>query len=373
MSQKAIRCSVYRGGTSRGVFFHKENLPAEQKECHRIFMDVMDAYNRSQVDGLGSGTSHTSKVVVISPPSHPEADVDYTFYQVGVGEEIVDDKGTCGNLMAAVGAFAINEHYVSGAGSQVEVKAWNTNIDKLISITVPLINGVPKVQGDYPMPGTVRTGAKYEVRILNPGGGKTGKTLPLGAIYENEDDRYSFVDLVNPFTYVAAEDVGLSGTEANDELSSNDSLLSELERIRVHSAVVGGLEPTLEAASNAPAIPKIAIVGKPQTYVTTSGKTVHAEDVDILAKMISMGNVHRTFAGSGLYNIAAATYLPGTLPNQFVRNREKNGIIRIGHPDGIAEVAVTPTNDGEDVAAVGLDRTVRLIMKGDVFVRNAED
>ncbi|QQK80851.1 PrpF protein [Salicibibacter cibi] len=370
MAQYAIPCSVYRGGTSRGLFFHEKDLPMNRREKHRVFLEAIDAYNPSQIDGLGSGTSHTSKVVVISPSEREDADVNYTFYQIGIGQEVVDDKGTCGNLMAAVGSFAVNENLVKGSTyTEGTVRAFNTNIGKMIAIHVPVENGLAKVQGSYQMPGAVNPGAKYAVHILDPGGGKTGKTLPLGSVHKENDLAYSFVDLVNPFVHLEASAFHLDGTESNDRMSSNEDLLANLETVRSGSAVASGMEETIEQARKAPAVPKVALVAPPRTYVTTSGTTINKKDIDITAKMISMGKVHRTFAGSGLYNLAASTLLPGTVPNR-IASVKQNGVVRIGHPDGIAEVMVSLTDDGEDISSVGLNRTARLIMKGEVYVRS---
>ncbi|MBP1934419.1 PrpF domain-containing protein [Ammoniphilus resinae] len=377
MAQFTVPCSVYRGGTSRGLFFHQKDLPQDPNLQRKVFLAGIDAYNVSQVNGLGSGTSHTSKVVVISPPSVEGADVDYTFYQIGIGEEIVDDKGTCGNLMAAVGAFAVDEGLVDLADHEqemVEVSVFNTNIGKMIKLQVPVIDGKAKVSGDYLMPGVYPSGAKFIVDILEPGGGKTGKTLPLGAASSlfigNKKVDVSFVDVVNPFVYLSSRSLGIKGIEPNHELSMNQQLLKELEEIRSHSAVEAGMEKTVVEAKLAPAVPKLAIVSEPQDYVTSDGKKISKEEVDIVAKMVSMGRFHRTFAGSGLYNLAAAVLLPGTLPNQLAQNMDnrKNQVVRIGHPEGIAEVRASLTTDGHDVAFVGLERTARRIMKGDLYI-----
>jgi 2-methylaconitate cis-trans-isomerase PrpF len=367
---------VYRGGTSRGLFFHKKDLPQNTYQQKRIFMVGIDAYNHSQINGLGSGTSHTSKVVVISPPSIEGADVDYTFYQIGIGEEIVDDKGTCGNLMAAVGSFAVDEGVVKVSPSDevVVITAFNTNIGRLIKLTVPVVNGKAKVSGDYFMPGVVSAGAKYVVGILSPGGGKTGSTLPLGpqidAISATGTYRVSFVDVVNPFVYLHGASLGIDGTELNSELSLNQTLLEKMEDIRCEMAVRAGMEKKTEDAKKAPAVPKIAVVSVPKDYYTSSGKLIRSDEVDIIAKMVSMGKFHRTFAGSGLYNLAASVLLPGTIPNQLSSLQGQTGerIVRIGHPEGIAEVRVSLTEDCQDVAFVGLDRTVRRIMKGELFI-----
>jgi 2-methylaconitate cis-trans-isomerase PrpF len=376
MSQYSVPCVVYRGGTSRGLFFHKRELPNNLEQRNQIFLNGIDAYNPSQVNGLGSGTSHTSKVVVISPSSVEGVDVDYTFYQVGIGQEFVDDSGTCGNLMAAVGPFAVDEGLVQVDSSQdyAVVNVFNTNIGKKIKLQVPVVSGKAKVHGDYYMSGVVKPGARIIVDLLQPGGGKTGKTLPLEARASVgtsvKDYEASFVDVVNPLIFLASSQFGLKGSELLTELSSNVSLLEELDTIRNRMAVTARMAETEEeASSKSPSVPKIGIVAEPQDYIATSGKSIKKEEIDIVARMISMGKFHRTFAGSGLYCLAAAAMLPGTVPNQFLkRNDRLEQTIRIGHPDGIVEIRVSLTEDGNDIASVGLDRTARRIMKGDLFI-----
>jgi 2-methylaconitate cis-trans-isomerase PrpF len=376
LSQFSVPCAVYRGGTSRGLFFNKRDLPEEFEQQKKIFMEGIDSYNPSQINGLGSGTSHTSKVCVISESTADGAAVNYTFYQIGIGKELVDDEGTCGNLMAAVGAFAVDEGYVEVDQDDeiVQVSVFNTNIKKMLQIKVPVVNGKAKVTGDYFMPGVNGTGAKFSVSIVSPGGGKTGKTLPLGAKYlvatNKKTYEVSFVDAVTPFVFVSALELEIKGTEPNSELSQNAALMEELENIRLQMDVAVGLSKTIEEAKQRPSIPKIAIVTELQDYVTSTGKQIKAEEVDIIAKMLSMGKIHRTFAGGGLYCLSAAAMLPGTIPNQFARKKDsiEKQVIRIGHPEGIAEVNVGLTSDGQDVSFVGLDRTARRIIKGDLFI-----
>lgn len=376
MSQHSIPCIVYRGGTSRGLFFHKKDLPENVEQRNRIFLNGIDAYNPSQVNGLGSGTSHTSKVVVISPSTVEGVHVDYTFYQIGIAEEFVDDRGTCGNLMAAVGPFAVDEGLVPVDSSQdyAVVSVFNTNIGKKIKLNVPVVNGKAKVAGDYYMSGLINPGAKIIVDLLTPGGGKTGKTLPLDARYSVstnlKDYEVSFVDVVNPFIFLSSHDFALRGSEQITELSANLSLMEELDTIRNKMSVaVGMAENEQEAKAKSPSVPKIGIVAEPQDYITSSGKKIKKEEIDIVARMISMGTFHRTFAGSGLYCLAAASILPDTVPNQFLtKNKEKKQTIRIGHPDGIVEIRVALTDDHKDIASVGLDRTARRIIKGDLFI-----
>ncbi|WP_226036657.1 PrpF domain-containing protein [Aquibacillus saliphilus] len=378
MSQYTLPCVVYRGGTSRGIFFHEKDLPNDPEKQRQIFLQSIDAYNNLQVNGLGGGNSHTSKVVVISPSLKENIDVNYTFYQVGIGVEVVDDRGTCGNLMAAVGAFAVDEGLVEAEydAEFIEVSVYNTNINKKLFLTVPLENGEAKVAGDYYIQGLSKPGARFRLDIFNPGGGKTGKTQPLGAVQtvktKNGTYAVSFVDVVNPCVYVASEALGINGTELNSELSTRDDLLEELEEIRCDISVQTGIADSLEAARKAPSIPKIAIVAKAQGYKTSDGRVINGEEVDIVTKMLSMGNFHRTFAASCLHNVASAALLKETVPNLLseLTDCSEEQMIRIGHPEGIVEVRVRLTDNQDDVAFVGLDRTARKIMKGDLFIES---
>lgn len=375
MIQSKIPCSVYRGGTSRGVFFHEKDLPKNPELKKKIFLQGIDAYNTTQVDGLGGGSSHTSKVVVISPNPNENIDINYTFYQIGVGQEIVDDSGTCGNLMAAVGAFAVEEKLVDVDvnAEYVEVNVYNTNIDKNLLLKVPIENGHAKIKGDYYVQGLAKPGAKFSINIYEPGGGKTGKTLPLGARFKVTTNKktyhVTFADIVNPCVFVSSLDLGVTNTEFNTELSKDKELLNELESIRCEAAVKVGMAKDVKEAHSKPAIPKIAIVSKPQDYETSQGHIIKKEDVDIVARMLSMGRFHRTFAASCLHNIGCSTMLKDTIPNQLsgITDRKGEKTVRVGHPEGVVEVRVRLTEDEKDVKFVGLDRTARQIMKGELY------
>ena len=269
MSQFSVPCSVYRGGTSRGLFFHKNDLPTDVTARNKIFLTGIDAYNLSQINGLGSGTSHTSKVCVISPSTQDGADVDFMFYQVGIGVQVVDEKGTCGNLMSAVGAFSVDEGLVpiGPAEKSVTVSVYNVNIKKILKIQVPVVNGKAQVNGDYQLPGVVKPGAMIRVAILNPGGGKTGETLLFGTktSIKNQRGAYkvSFVDIINPFVFIAASDVGLNGTEPSSQVSGNKELIEELNLLRDEMAVAAQMANNVEEARiKSGSIPKIAVVAE---------------------------------------------------------------------------------------------------------------
>lgn len=373
--QQSIRCAVYRGGTSRGLFFKEEDLPKDRALWNDIFLEGIDAYNVSQINGLGGGTSHTSKVMVIHPSSREDADLDYTFYQIGIGEPIVDSVGTCGNLMAGVGAFAVNEGYVDieEGAEAVTVRTFNRNIDRYVEMTVPVIRKQARVFGEDEMSGVVQKGAMMDLFIVSPGGGKTGSTFPKGTETDlrvgDRTYRVTFSDIVNPFIYVDARDFGFETFRTNEELAQDEALLETLKQIRIKGSVYFGVTKDETDAKNNPAVPKVALIYPKQRYVTTSGDVVEAEEYDILARMTSMDRIHRTFAGSGLYNIASCAGIDGTIPAKYASASLSN-VVRVAHPDGIVNVHVEWNEEKTDVTRVGLPRTAKRIMEGQLFIES---
>lgn len=374
MPQYSVPAAVYRGGTSRGIYFMDKDLPADPEERKRVLIHGIDAWNLSQVDGLGAGTSHTSKCVVISPSDRPGIHVNYQFVQVGIGKQIADAKGTCGNLMSGAAAFAVDEGLVpiEPGMDKVTVMLYDTNAAKDLAITVPLVDGKARTGGDYFMPGVVRSGALIRVEIVNPGGGKTGKTLPLGPTVELKTPRGAFTvtvtDMINMFVFINAADLNLTGAEPFSQLSVDAELIETLNSIRDAAAVALGWAKTPEEArETTPSVPKIAIVAPPQNYMGSTVGEVPADSVDIVTRAVSMGRLHRTFPASGLYCLAGTCLLPGTIPHSLCRPQPAGETtIRIGHPDGVADVRVTPS--ATDIHSVGMDRTARRIMRGEVYV-----
>lgn len=374
MPQQAVKCSIYRGGTSRGIFFNKRDLPSDEGAMKKIFYQAIDVYNFSQIDGLGAATSHTSKIVVVGTQTKVGADINYTFYQMGIGAEIADADGTCGNLMSAVGPFAINEGLVKvGIGETIKkIIIYDTNIDKVIEAYVPVVKERAQTSGDYQMKGVIRSGAKIRMDIVKPGGGKTGVSLPLGAIsgLAGLDKAYqvTFADIVNPLLLVEIKEFGYVGNESLSILSADVTFMERLKYLRNQAVVkIGWAKDQQDAGVQSPVIPRLAIIAPAMDYTTTSGKQVQAQDVDIIAKLLSFNKLHRTFAASGLYCLAASCCLQGTLANKLsgIHSVVTAQTIRIGHPDGIVKVRVQ-VQDG-DVQYVGMDRTARLIMRGEVY------
>lgn len=377
MPQSSIPCCIYRGGTSRGLMFHDKDLPIDDAEKNRIFLEGIDAYNLSQVNGIGGSTSSTSKVCVISPPSVEGCHANWTFYQVGTGKAVVDSKGTCGNMMSAVGAFIIDEGLAktNPNSETATVYVYNTNIKRKLEIKIPLINGRARVSGNYAMPGVLHTGAMIEVAIVHPGGEMTGQQMLLGHTTNISTPRKTytttFSDLINPFIFLAGENFGLTGTEQQIEVANNQPIIDELNLIRDKMAVAAGMAINeQDAHDHKPNAPKIAIIAPAQDYRTTSGTLIKKESVDILIKAVSMGKLHRTCPASGLYNLAAVALLENTVANKItgIPPGTKEKMVRIGHPDGIVEVKVKLNENGTAIESVGMERTARRIVKGHLFI-----
>lgn len=376
MPQKSVPCVVYRGGTSRGLFFHKQDLPNDIKQRNEIFLQGIDAWNLAQVDGLGGGTSSTSKVCVIAPPSRPDAHADWTFYQLGVADTIIDEKGTCGNLMSSVGAFVVDEGLVAfdKEASCVEVRVYNTNIKKMLCIQVPLVDGMTRTQGTYAMPGVIKSGALLDVSIVNPAGGMFGEQLAYGkqskVFLDGKAYKITISDLINPFVFVSGADFELQGSESLSSVAVQADTVAKLNAIRDQACVLCGLaQDEQEAKKNKQNVPKIAIISPAQDYITTGGELIKKADVDLLIKVISMGKFHRTSPASGLYNLAATAMLADTIPNLiagFTADKTER-IVRIGHPEGVVEIKVVLSDNARAVYKVGMQRTVRRIIKGELF------
>jgi hypothetical protein len=357
-----------RGGTSRALFFRRDDLPDDRALWDRIFQAALggpDPYGR-QLDGLGGGYSSTSKVAVIGPPSRPDVDVDYTFAQVDVTTQRVDYRGNCGNISSAVGPYAIDEGLVSlnpqpstlspGAPERA-VRFFNTNTKKVIVAHVPIADRGAAVDGDFELPGVPGRGARIALDFLDPGGAVTGKLLPTGSPRDElEGVAASLVDATNPMVFVRAADLGLNGAEPPDALDADAALLARLERIRAAATVRMGMAPDLPTATErSPAVPKIALVAPGGGGAS-----------DLTVRLVSMGKFHRAVALTGAMCLAVAAHLPGTLVAEAAGRLSPGAEVRIGHPAGVLPIAAN-VEDGQ-AKSVRVYRTARRLMEGWVRV-----
>lgn len=353
--------AVYmRGGTSKAVMFHTRDLPQDRAAWDAIFLAVMGVPdpNGRQLDGMGGGLSSLNKVCVVGPPSREGADVDYTFVQLGVERPLVDYGGNCGNMSAAIGPFAVEEGLVAApADGEALVRIHNTNTGKLIAARFPVEGGALAADGGFALDGVAGTAAPIKLEFLDPGGAKTGRLLPTGAVVDElEGIPASCVDAANPAVFVAASDLGLTGTELPGKLEKDAAFLARMEAIRCAAAIRMGLPPL-------GSVPKVAMVSAPTDAATLSGKMLTAGEHDIAIRMISMGQPHRAVPITGAIALAVAARVPGTIPNRLCAAAA--GPIRVGHASG---TTVVEAEVAAGVARYGaVYRTARRLFEGAVL------
>lgn len=378
MSER-IPCVLMRGGTSKGVFFHDRDLPADPHDRVAALLAIMGSPDPGQIDGLGSATVTTSKVMIVSKSSVPDADVEFTFCQIGTGGATVEFSGTCGNLSAAVGPFAIDEGLVRAVEPITVVRMINANTRKLVVAEVPVRGGRAAVTGDYRIAGVPGTGAEIRLRYFDPAGAVTGRLLPTGTAQRTvdlrgfRDVRVSIVDAANPFIFVRAEDVKLNGTETPAELRSRPEVLAVAEAARGHAAELLGLAARAdEAWQTTPDIPKMAFIAPPQDYLALDGRRHRASEYDLAARMIAIGEAIPAYALSGAICTAVAAQVPGTVVwDAILEERRGWASVRIAHPSGVmdGEAITSRESDGElRVESVSVGRTARRLLAGNAIL-----
>ncbi|WP_269494253.1 2-methylaconitate cis-trans isomerase PrpF family protein [Castellaniella sp. S9] len=371
-----IRAVFMRGGTSKGLIFHREDLPARREDWDGLFLALMgspDPYGR-QLNGMGGGVSSVSKVCVVGPPSVPGADVDYTFGQVMVNEARVDYGGNCGNMSSAIGPFAVDEGLIAADGGEVRVRIHNTNTGKIIHAFFPVDNGRARVAGDLRIPGIADPGAPIRLEFLDPGGASTGRLLPTGEAAQWLDVpgtgrvRVSMVDAANACVFVNPEVLGLGGIEMPADLSARPDVLQVLERIRVQASLAMGIAATPDEARARRMIPFVGMVSPAQDARTLSGDCIPAGDVDLTVRMISSGQPHQALQLTASLCIAVAARIEGTLVHEAARPTQGD-VLRIGMPSGILTVgAEVRRADDHWVAERGyFFRTARRLFDGRVY------
>ncbi|MGQ4810401.1 2-methyl-aconitate isomerase [Candidatus Entotheonellaceae bacterium PAL068K] len=377
--QHKIPAVFMRGGTSRAVMFREDVLaPYDHATRERIILAALGSPDPDgrQVDGLGGGISSLSKVAIIGRSSDPDSDVTFTFGQVEVQQPFIDWSGTCGNISAAVGAFAIEEELMPAVDPVTPVRVLATNTGKRYIAHVPVRDGLAEVEGDFSIAGVPGPAARVALEYLAPGGSLGGKLLPTGVPRQSitlaggRRVTVSLVDAALPMVYVRAQELGVDATRLAPELDSDADLQAVLEEIRGHGAVLFGLAENVEHARNVvKAIPKIATVAPSATYQSSSGTTIMAAEIDLAARAISMGNTHRTFPATSSMCTAVAAAVEGTVVHEVCRTPPPQPV-RIGHPAGIMEIGAKVTQrHGEWVAeSVTTQRTARRIMEGSILV-----
>ncbi len=384
---RTIRCVLMRGGTSKAVFLREADLPADTAARDRLILALFGSPDKRQIDGLGGADPLTSKLAIIGPPPEdiPRAvgtHLTYTFGQVEIDHPEIDFLSLCGNISAAVGAYAVHEGLVAPREPVTAVRVFNTNLGRVLRIEVPVRAGKPVERGDYVVPGVPGSGARILIDFADTAGGATGKLLPTG----NARDRLrvdgmgeidaSLIDIGNAHVFIRAADVGLKGTETAAEIDADMALRARLEKIRGAAAHRMGLATTPERArAETPAAPLLGMVSPPADYRNIIGNTtVRAAEVDLVSRLMFMQQMHKTYAGTSTVATGVAARLEGTLVHEVARADRRNARdVRIGHPAGVIETETELVCDGNTavVRRATLGRTARRRMEGYAIVPEA--
>ncbi|MFB2735591.1 2-methylaconitate cis-trans isomerase PrpF [Shewanella mangrovisoli] len=389
--QIKVAATYMRGGTSKGVFFNLLDLP-EAAQVPGPARDALllrvigspDPYGK-QIDGMGGATSSTSKTVILSKSAQADHDVDYLFGQVSIDKPFVDWSGNCGNLTAAVGAFAISNGLIDAVripqNGICTVRIWQANIAKTIIAHVPITNGEVQETGDFELDGVTFPAAEVQIEFMNPAAdedGDGGSMFPTGNLVDVLEVpgvgsfNATMINAGIPTIFINAEDLGYTGTELQDDINSDNAALAKFETIRAHGAVRMGLIKHIDEAASRQHTPKVAFVAKPTSYVSSSGKAVAAEEIDLLVRALSMGKLHHAMMGTAAVAIGTAAAIPGTLVNLAAGGGEKEAV-RFGHPSGTLRVGAQATlENGEwTVIKAIMSRSARVLMEGFVRVPSA--
>lgn len=387
LPQVKIPATYIRGGTSKGVFFRLQDLPeacqVPGEARDRLFMRVIgspDPY-AAHIDGMGGATSSTSKCVILSKSSQPGHDVDYLYGQVSIDKAFVDWSGNCGNLSTAAGAFAIHAGLVDPSripdNGTCVVRIWQANIQKTIIAHVPVTNGQVQETGDFELDGVTFPAAEIVLEFLDPSddGEEGGSMFPTGNLVDELDVpgvgtlKATLITAGIPTVFVNAEDIGYTGTELREAINGDPEALARFEKIRVAGALRMGLIKSPEEALTRQHTPKVAFVAPPRDYQASSGKTVKANEIDLLVRALSMGKLHHAMMGTAAVAIGTAAAIPGTLVNLAAGGGERTAV-RFGHPSGTLRVGAEARQvDGQwQVTKAIMSRSARILMEGWVRV-----
>jgi probable AcnD-accessory protein PrpF len=384
--QIEIPATYMRGGTSKGVFFNVNRLPpevADDAARDRLLLRVIGSPDRyaKHIDGMGGATSSTSKVVLVGKSARADCDLDYLFGAVAIEEEVIDWSGNCGNLSAAVGPFGIAQGLVDAPRDGIAtVRIWQANIGKRIIASVPMRDGEVVETGSFELDGVAFPGASIRLEFLDPAGDAgdvSGALFPTGSVAEILQVpgfvpvEVTLLNAGNPTIFVSAAGIGLKGTEAQRDLNDNPALLARLETFRAHAAVRMGLASSpAEATALRPATPKLLWVAAPVPYEAAGGRRVEAAEIDLVARILSMGKMHHAMTGTGAVAIAVAASIPGTVVAKSAA-RGPDGNVRFGHASGVLHVGAEAQRNESgtwDVRKVAMNRSARRLMVGAVCV-----
>lgn len=358
---------LMRGGTSKAVFLRGVDLPPPGDRRDALVLALFGSPDPRQIDGLGGADLLTSKLAIIDPPSRGDADLDYTFGQVSVTEPVVDYDINCGNISAAVGAYAVDEGLVEATSTTARVRIHNTNTGRILVASVPVVDGHAAVAGDLAIDGVPGTGAPIALDFSDTAGGTTGRLLPTGSVRDTLDTELgpvevTILDLANLSVFVPAERVGMTGTEGPGEVT--DTQIRSVEAVKAAAAKAAGV-----AGDGLIPVPVVVAPSAPYRSFATGEEVVGA---DLCARVIGgrPSTLHKAYPGTVSATTAVAAALEGSVVAEAVGGA-RNGILRIGHPSGIMEATGRAQIVGGSWVATEAtyQRTARRLADGTAYVR----
>lgn len=354
--QTAIPCVFMRGGTSRGPYFHRADLPEDEATLAQVLIAAMGAGHPLQIDGLGGGAIVTSKVAMISRSDHEWAEIDYFFAQVLVEKRLVDFSPTCGNILSGVGPFAIEAGLVEARDGETPVRIRNTNTGALIEAVVQTPGGLVTYEGSAEIDGVPGQAAPVVLNFMEVIGSKTGALFPTG----NRVDRFdgvevTCIDVAMPMAIARAADFGLTGYETRAELDANAAFFARMEAVRRQAGAAMGLGDVADKV-----VPKFAVVAAPRQTGT------------VASRYFVPDKCHPSHAVSGAICVGSCALAPGTVAEGIARPASGSDVpVRIEHPSGFIDVRFEGAfGPGETFVLdkAGLIRTARKLMAGEVYV-----
>lgn len=353
MNKRNLPCVLMRAGTSRGPFFLREWLPESDMERDQALIGAIGAADPLQLDGLGGGSTLNSKVAIVSPSKKPGCDLDYLFAQVGVGTATVDMRPNCGNMLAGVAPFAIEQGLIQAQEGTTTVRIHNVNTGATIESTVCTPNRQVTYEGDARIDGVVGTAAPILLNFLDAWGAVTGKVFPTGNRIDVVDGLdITCIDAAMPLMIMRAKDMGVSGRESPAELDANRPLLERIEKLRIEM----GRRIGLGDVSN-------SVVPKP--VLVSEGDTSES----IVSRYFTPHKCHISHAVTGAIGVITAFAMPGTVASGTTRAAGRH-LLSVVHPQGKIDLDVELADEGGTLHVVraALVRTARKIMQGELHL-----
>lgn len=383
MAQLKIPTVFMRGGASKGLFFVADDIPDDPVQRDRALLRALGSPDRygAQMDGMGCGTSSTSKVVILSRSKRTDCDVDYLFGAVAIDQPLIDWSGNCGNLTAAVGPFAIRAGLLKApADGEALVRIWQSNICRKIHARVQMRHGEVQEVGEFYIDGVAFPSSEIKLEFLDPAGDQSSgggeDLLPTGAVVDKLDVpgfgeiKATLINAGLPTILVEAADLGMSGAERQIDVNGDSGLLALAEQIRCQGAVAMGLAETArQATETRPHTPKLLCLARPRTYLASDGKTVNGGAIDLLVRAFSMGRLHHAMPAACAVAVASAAVIPDTLVHRII-GREAVGPVRCGHASGRLDVGAEARRENGrwTISRVFLSRSARRLMEGFVYI-----